>query len=57
MSKGLISVKMGNSFPENNKKLKEWIKPDIKKLSLSDTESGAVNTRYERARTDVYGGS
>ena len=48
---------MGKSFPENNKKLKEWIKPDIKKLSLKDTESGTINTKYERARTEVYGGS
>jgi len=48
---------MGKSLPENNKKLKEWIKPDIKKLSLKDTESGTVNTKYERARTEVYGGS
>ena len=48
---------MGKGIPENNKKPKEWIKPNIKELALSDTLGGATTSKYERAKTNVYGGS
>ena len=48
---------MEKNFEENNKKLKQWIKPSINKLSLSDTQSGTVLTKSERAKTSEYGGS
>ena len=48
---------MAKQLPEKDNKRKVWNKPSLEKLTLKNTESGAYEERYERAKTNTYGGS
>lgn len=43
-----------NTHLENEKKLIDWIKPEIKELKISDTSSGTVEYKVEDDLYNLY---